>query len=247
MHKVAPSPSRIRGEVLQIQRPFASRTIDARCCLLPRPIQPRLRRLKVTVSKAEDDSANEASQPRNSGFKNPFPMKNKKQDEAQRALQEMFKGKKDSLSMYDPAPPGNGGSGGKGGGIGGIFASWRAFDWRDWGKQRGGSFFASMKGMGQVLAAVLLIGVILTLVSLGPSVIGLGLSLVRRVLGLGGSGRSRPQLGSPQGHHHHHHHHAHDLLGPHERYVMSKFGADAGDSRAAKTQVSSEGPTGAVA
>jgi hypothetical protein len=31
-------------------------------------------------------------------------------------------------------------------------------------------------------------------VSLGPSVIGLSLSLVRRVLGLGGSGRSRPQV-----------------------------------------------------
>lgn len=244
MQKFAPSTNRIRGEVLQIQRPFASRTLDAR--LLARPIQPRLLRLKVAVNKAEDDSSNEASQPRKSGFKNPFPMKNKKQDEAQRALQEMFKGKKDSLSMYDPAPPGNGGSGGKGGGSGGFFASWRAFDWRDWGEQRVGSFFASMKGMGQVIAAVLLIGFILVLVSLGPSVIGLSLSLVRRVLGLGGSGRSRPQLGSPQGHHHHHQH-AHDLLGPHERYVMSKFGADAGDSRAAKTQGSSEGPTGAMA
>jgi hypothetical protein len=51
----------------------------------------------------------------------------------------------------------------QGGGSGGFFASWRAFDWRDWGEQRVGSFFASMKGMGQVIAAVLLIGFILVL------------------------------------------------------------------------------------
>ena len=37
------------------------------------------------------------------------------QDEARRALKEMFKGKDDSLSMYDPAP-GGGGNGRKGNG-----------------------------------------------------------------------------------------------------------------------------------
>lgn len=56
----------------------------------------------------------------------------------------------------------------QGGGGGSGFGSWRDFDWRDWGKRQGGSFLGSLKGLGQVLGAVLLFGLILAVGATPP-------------------------------------------------------------------------------
>lgn len=225
-----------------MQRPLT--TGNSKHCMLRSSRTPQRQCMQRTLRIRAADESNEESKPRSSGFKNPFQARSGKQNEAQRALQDIFKDKEDSLSMYDPTPPGKGGSGGKNGGGGGGFGSWRDFDWRDWGKRQGGSFLGSLEGLGQVLGAVLLFGFILALVSQGPPAVGLIVSLVRSILGLGGSSRSGNQLHSPHQHHHHHdhHHHAHDLLGPNERYVMEKYGSEAADAR-----TGAKAPAGQVA
>ena len=75
------------------------------------------------------------------------------QDAARRALEQMFKGKGDSLAAFDPDSTGGGPGGGKrtGGGGGGGGSGWSMPDWRGWFS----GFWGRFGELGKALQAIL--------------------------------------------------------------------------------------------
>lgn len=155
-----------------------------------------------------------------SGFRLPFGGGGKKEDDARKQLQNLFKDKPDMLAAYDQQPPGGGKGGGSGGG--GNGGGGGGGDWRDWCRKAWWRLRASLKGMATALGAALLFAGVLILVSFGPAAVSFAVGILRRVLRLGGSGRARPQLQTPPDDDD-----PQSLLGPWERKVIAKYGAQA--------------------